>query len=114
MSNKLTNILRAGLPLPQGYDNPEFTLASGLSDYNLLANVSGAFQNFDSYSTLNIRSDQSVTVKLNSTSNAAITIQGNKPFELENKILIKNIYITNNSGSTANIKIFATRQTERE
>lgn len=114
MSNNQTNILRAGLPLPQDYDNPEFTLASGLTDYNVKANVSGSFTNFDSYSTLNIRSDQNISVKLNSTSKPAVTIQANKPFELENKILVKQIYLSNSSGSTANVKIFGTRQTERE
>lgn len=113
MSDK-SSILRAGLPLPQGYDNMEFTVASGLSNYDVKANESSSFINFDSYSTLNIRSDQTITIKLNSTSNTAITVQSGKPFELENKILIKKIYITNNSGSTANLKIFGTRQTERE
>jgi hypothetical protein len=114
MSNKTTNILRAGLPLPLLYDNAEFTVASGLTNYDVKANEADAFVNFDSYSTLNIRSDQTITVRLNATTNKAITVQANKPFELENKMLVKKVYITNSSGVTANIKQFGTRQTERE
>lgn len=114
MSNKTTNILRAGLPLPLGYDNAEFTVSSGLTDYDVKANESSAFINFDSYSTINIRSDKNITVKLNSTGNNGITVQANKPFELENKVLIKKVFITNSSGATANVKMFGTRQTERE
>jgi hypothetical protein len=96
--------------LPRLYDSMEFTLASGISDYDVKANVTGAYENVPVYTTVNIRVDQNVTIKFNSTGNRAVTISSNRPFELDNLIEITNIYITNTSGSTANIKIIATRK----
>ena len=96
--------------LSDDYDNLEFTLASGITNYDVRTNVTGAFTAHDLYTTINIRTDQNITIKLNSTSNNAITVTSNRPFELDNLIEIKEIYITNASGNTANIKIFGTRK----
>ena len=96
--------------LVKPYDSMEFTLASGLSDYDVKANVTGAFENLTYYTTLNIRTDQNITIKFNSTSYRVVTINSNRPFELDNLMEIHNFYITNTSGSTANIKIIATKK----
>ena len=96
--------------LPSVYDSMEFTLASGISNYDVKANVTGAYENLLVYTTINIRTDQNITIKLNSTSNRAVTVTSSRPFVLDNLMEITNIYISNASGSTANIKIIAVRK----
>ncbi len=87
------------------YDNAEFTLATGLSDYDANAGVANAFSNITTARYTEIRTDQTITVKLNSTSNHSITItSSDSPYMIDN-LEITNVYITNASGSTANIKI---------
>jgi hypothetical protein len=93
-------------PLRLDYDSVEFNLANGLSDYNLKSNQSAAFQFCTNrWTTVSIRSDQNITIKFNATTYNAITITAGRPYELDNLFEIRNIFITNNSGSTAAIKI---------
>jgi len=93
-------------PLGKTYDSIEFSLANGLSDYDLKANESDAFDNLPSYTTVVIRTDQDISVKFNSTSGKTVTIaRRNSPIELDNLFEIDNIYLTNASGNTANVKI---------
>jgi len=101
-------------PLGNNYDSMEFTFATGLSDYDVKANVTGAFENLGSYTTVNIRSDQEITAKINLSTNRAVTIQKNKPMEFDNLMQIKNIFLSNSSGSTANVKIIGVRKTYKE
>lgn len=82
-----------------------FTVANVTTDYDLDAQQSAAFSNVPKAWLAIIWTDQDISVKLNSTANPAISIGlGESPFELRNIIAVTNIYITNNSGSTANIK----------
>jgi hypothetical protein len=94
----------------QKYDSVEFTLASGISDYNLRANVAGAFENLPIYTTMNIRTSQQIGIKLNSSSYRTITIPSSRPFELRELMEITNIFITNTSGVTASIYIIGVRK----
>lgn len=93
--------------LNRTYDSIEFTLATGLSDYDIAANESTAFVNLKAYTTINVRSNKEISLKLNSATNPSITIEANKPFELDNLIEITNLFISNASGDTASIKIVA-------
>ena len=97
-------------PLGRLYDSMEFTLANGISDYDVRANVTGAFENLPTYTTINIRTDQNLTLKVNSDGYRAMTIVDNRPFELDNLMEIVEMYITNASGSTANIKIIGVKK----
>lgn len=93
-------------PLGRAYDSMEFSLADGQTDYDVKANVTGAFENLLTYTTINLRTTKDITVKLNSTSNRAITVsRARSAFDLDNMMEITNIYITNASGATASIKI---------
>ena len=92
------------------YDSMEFTLASGITDYDVRANVTGAYENYNLYTTINIRTTEDITIKFNSTGNRAVTISDNRPFELDNMLEITNMYISNSSGSTASIKIIGIRK----
>ena len=100
--------------LYKNYENKEFTLSTGQTNYDYLDNVTGAFATIPGYTTVNIRSDQAITVRINSTDNDYITIEANKTFELDNLLFITNIYITNASGSTANIKILGINKNNRD
>ena len=93
-------------PLDRNYDSIEFTVANGQTNYDVKANETNAFANFQVYTTVNIRTDQDITIRFNATTNIAITIpKKDSPFEMDNLIEITNMYITNSSGSTANVKI---------
>ena len=95
--------------LSRVYDSMEFTLADGTTNYDVRTQVAAAFANLDAYTTINLRTDQEITMRLNSTSNPAITIT-TRPYELDDLIEITNIYLSNSSGATANIKIIGVRK----
>jgi len=83
-----------------------FTVADSTTDYDLKTQQVTAFKNLSQAWLVIIWTDQDITIKFNSTSNPAITVpMGESPFEFRNIIEVSNIYITNASGSTANIKV---------
>jgi len=93
------------------YENIEFNLTNGTSDYDLdveqatfLAVLgSGNEQPFPTY--LEIRTNQTISVKLNSTSGHKITIAStDSPYVIVG-VKIINLYLSNASGSTAAVKI---------
>lgn len=96
------------------YESIEFNVNTGTTDYDVdtqqstfLANVgqsgaSGAYPR-----NVVIRTNQTISVKFNSTSDHAITITASdSPLSWEGEV--RNIFITNNSGSTAAVKIITT------
>jgi len=86
------------------YENHEYTVANGQTD-NALSAQTGAFVTVLVANYVSIRTDQTITVEFNSASNNGITVTStDSPFECD-RLEITNIYITNASGSTANIKI---------
>jgi hypothetical protein len=90
------------------YDSAEFNLTNGQTDYNTGANVSGAFDKVKYAHAAIIRTNKTISIKLNSTSNASITIsiaEGSLVISRALGIEISNIFVTNNSGATAAIKI---------
>lgn len=83
-----------------------FTVATATTDYDLKTQQVTAFANVSKAWMLLIWTDQDISIKLNSTSNPSIPIPAvESPYELRNIIRISNIYITNASGATANIKV---------
>ena len=74
---------------------------------DLDAQQAAAFANIPTWMSCTIRTDKALTIRLNSATNPAITVnEYESPFHLKLDIEITNIYITNTSGSTANIRIF--------
>ena len=110
--NKSVDTITVQPKLDELYDSMEFTLATGQTNYDVRANVTGAFVNFDYYTTINIRSDQNLTIRFNSTANGVITVVSGRPFELDDLMKINNILITNASGNTASIKILGIKKGE--
>ena len=96
------------------YENIEFNLNTGESDYDLDAQQSeflavfGAANNGRLPSHVQIRTNNTISVKLNSTSNDSITITStDSPFVITG-VMISNMYLSNSSGSTAAVKLLFT------
>lgn len=90
------------------YDSAEFTVLTGSSDYDVDANVANAFSNIAIARHIIIRTDQTITLKFNSASNHSITIaSSDSPFVMAT-LEVSNVYISNASGSTANVKLILT------
>lgn len=90
------------------YDSVEFDVNTGESNYNVKSNVSGAFNKIKNMRTFTIKTNKNITIKLNSILNPSISLTGaNKTLKIDSDIgfEVKNIFITNSSGSTAAIKI---------
>jgi hypothetical protein len=92
---------------PNGsYDAAEFTVSTGTTNYDTKTNQTTLWNNVSSPGYINIRTDQTISLRLNSTGNPAITITStDSPFILQNSLPVSNIFVTNNSGNTANVKI---------
>ena len=90
------------------YDSAEFNLATGQTDYDVADNVSGAFSNIKNAHSIIIRTNKTISVKLNSTDNASITItaaEGSLTIDRKIGFEVRNVFVTNASGVTAAIKI---------
>ena len=86
------------------YDSVEFTLATGQTNYSLDANKAGSFNNVPVWKRTLMRTNVPVSIRLNATANDAITVSSfDSPIEIDWQE-ITNIFITNNSGSTASLK----------
>ena len=86
------------------YDSAEFTLATGQTNYSLDANQAASFANVPVWKRTLMRTNVTVTIRLNANTNPAITVSAlDSPFEIDWQE-ITNIFITNASGSTASLK----------
>ena len=95
------------------YESIEFSLPTGQTNYDLDANQAQFLAVFNQDATDNkwptkmvFRTDQTVTFRLNSTSDDAVTVAStDSPFTVDG-VEIRNVYITNSSGSAATINLF--------
>jgi len=84
-----------------------FAVADTTTNYDVAVNQVTAFSNIEVAKCMTLWTDQDISIKLNSTSMPAIVVvAGDSPITIKDMIQITNIYITNASGSIANIKIF--------
>lgn len=97
------------------YTNVEFSVTTGQTNYDVLANNATFDDQFSAIlpyffaNKMVLRTDQTITVRVNSTSNHAITVTStDSPFTLAG-VEIQNIYITNASGNTAAVKILLSK-----
>ena len=96
------------IPVSDTYDSAESSITTGQTNYDIRANFATAFVNVRKARACIIRSDQTVTIRFNSTSKPAVTLdvaEGKLEITKEMGFEIAEIYITNASGSTAAIKI---------
>lgn len=95
-------------PLDIKYESIEFNLANGQSDYDLAVQQITAFVTLGVWTSVFIRTNKDISIKLNATTNHVISIaEYESPFHLVSEIEISNIYLTNASGATAAIKLLA-------
>ena len=89
------------------YDWASFDLATGESDYDVSTEIAALFSNVPVARGMSILFNRNISLKINSTLMPSIVLQiGDSPFQSPLGFLeIKNIYLSNSSGSTANIKI---------
>ena len=93
------------------YDAKKFTLEDGQTNYDVKANVAELFDNIKVARRVVIKSDQTLTFRFNNVNlpTFEMVVSQNKnesPFQMpENFMSIVNIFVTNASGSTANIEI---------
>ncbi len=94
------------------YENIEFTLDDGQTDYDLDANESdfltvfGPDNSADKFPEwVEIRTDQTISVKLNLTTNDSITITSTDVPYVIDSVRMKNMFLTNGSGTDAAVKL---------
>lgn len=98
--------------ISKNYDSIEFNLATGQTNYDVKANETSSFKAIKTYTTIVIRSNKELTVKLNANTNSDITVDRGRPMTLDGLFEITNIFITNGSGATAAIKILGIKRGE--
>lgn len=93
--------------LPIAYDWATFTVSTGQTNYDVKSNVAALFANAVIAKHVSIVFDQEISIRFNSTLMPAIVLtSGDSPFQTPSDFLeIKNIYITNSSGSTVTMKV---------
>jgi len=90
------------------YDAVSTTVATGQTNRDMKANNATLFANVDKARYCSIITDQTVSIRFNSTSMPAIVMTATESPKIwkraEQGLIIENIYVTNASGSTANMK----------
>jgi len=91
------------------YDSAAFSVANGQTNRDIKANEASTFNNVPVYRRLELRVDGTVTIRLSSTSNDGITIGvEDSPYVIPFDVEVTNLYVTNASGATVNIKLLGT------
>lgn len=109
-TKRFSNHLEAIKVTQEIYDTydfvPSFAVATATTDYDLKTQQATAFANVTKAATILLWTDQDISIKFNDTGKPAITLSaGDSPFEFKDVLKITNVFITNNSGNTANIKV---------
>lgn len=90
------------------YDAVSTTVATGQTNRDMKLNNATLFANVDQARFVRITTDQTVTIRFNSTTNPWIIMTASesprKFTRAEEGIVVTNIYVTNASWSTANMK----------
>lgn len=94
-------------PLGGTYDFAEFSLSSGVSNYDVKANQANLFNNVQIAKTCIIWTTENITCRFNNTTFPALKIDTiDSPAEITKKLDITNLFLTNSSGSTSTVKIW--------
>ena len=89
--------------LSEKYESYTSSIANAASDWDLKAQET-AFDKSGVYSLVKVRTDQTISVKFNNTSNDAVTITSSESPK-EFNLPVRNVYVSNASGSTASVQI---------
>ncbi len=87
------------------YEAATFNVSTGTTDYDVDAQQSALFNDRTYANYINIRTDQVITVKFNSTDNASITIETTDSPYIVDFLETHAIFISNSSGNTASVQV---------
>lgn len=87
------------------YESIEFTLLDGASDYDLDAQQATFRANLTPAHYLWIRTTQNITIKFNSATNHAITLDASSSTTFDRQ-QITNLYLSNSSGSGSSVRLY--------
>ena len=88
------------------YDYAEFVVGNGISDYNVALNQSDLFKNCKQAWLVVIDHSKDISIKFNDVSMPAISCgYETSPREWRDILKVSNMFITNNSGASATIKV---------
>lgn len=91
----------------QTYNYAKFTVADSTAGYDVKATATGSFGKQARVGYVRITTNQTIEVAFNSSSNYGIEVTSSEsPFEVRD-LDISNIYISNNSGNVATVKVFS-------
>lgn len=103
----MSNWKDSNLNLSEAYDYVEFTLTDGQTNYDCKTNQASLFHNIPYAGIVVIETSVNISVKFNATTMPAVKLDaGASPMELVRKLNIKNIFLTNSSGSSSTIRIW--------
>lgn len=93
------------------YDHTSFQVATATTDYDVATNNAGWLSSIKAQNgsavcgKIRLVTDQTITVKFNSTAADGIVVTSSEsPFVIDD-LAIKNVFVSNTSGSPANVKI---------
>jgi len=93
---------------PRLYDYASFTM-QWVTNYDVKTNQTDLFKNVPNAGYMMIKSNYAITVKVNSSSNAALPVAANTAFELGKYKMpirgIDNIYVSNGTADLATIQV---------
>jgi hypothetical protein len=94
------------------YNHAAFAVATATTDYDVEANNAStwladikAASGFAACGKIRLVTDQTITVKFNSTTADGIVVTSSESPFIVDDLVIRNMFITNTSGSTANVKL---------
>lgn len=91
----------------QTYNYAKFTVADATAGYDVKATATGSFAKQARVGYVRLTTNQTIEVAFNSSSNYGIEVTSSEsPFEVRD-LDISNIYIANNSGNVATVKVFS-------
>lgn len=87
------------------YDAASITVANGQTNRDIRANEDALFSTIPEANKTVISTDQTITLRFNSATNGAIVMTSTESPKVFDHVKVGNIYVTNASGATANMKV---------
>ena len=87
------------------YDSSEFTVADAVTDQDVKATESDAFDRVTVSGVTHIITDQTISIRLNDVTSSVMTVTSSESPLILDAVKVNNLFISNSSGAGANIKV---------
>jgi len=87
------------------YEAGSFTVATGQTNRDIRANEPTLWKSINQATAVRISTDQTVTLRFNDATYWPIVMTSSQSPMMFDRVRVSNLYVTNASGSTANMKI---------